>query len=246
MRLALAVTLSLASLVSAPVLAQEPPSVGPGAEALDPSVLKPFSATYKMTRGGKDWATAVIDLRRASVAGVPALRHGYSMYFGSQTVYDETLFRKDTLAPLLKFIHGGMPPELAYKLYTFNGKQVRGSTVFADGREPATLERTLDSEAFGGGTDYLVAAALPLRKGFVATLLSADDSGVHPGELQVLGKETLKIGSKTYETWIVSMQGGQAKRWIAREAPYMIKLEAPAVGIAWELVEVISAPKTAS
>ena len=167
---------------------ESPAPIGPGAELLDGSILKPFTATYRMSRGGEPWATAVVDLRPASVEGAEALRHSYSMYFTGQTVYDETLFRKDTLAPLVKFIHGGMPPELAYKVYAYQGDTIRGSTVFADGKEPASLEQSFDAAPFGAGTDYLVAAALPLEKGFAATLLSADDSGLHPGDLRVTGR----------------------------------------------------------
>ncbi len=236
--LILLITLSPAARTPAADGSEPAPAVRPGTEGLTTEVLRPFEARYAMTRQGNAWAQAVITLAPSAVAGEPAWRHAYRMDFSGQTVYDETLLLRKSLAPAMKFIHGGMGPELAYKLYTYQDGGLRGSLVFADGRETAALSQEFDGAVFGAGTDMLVLASMKLQEGVAGRLISADDAGLHPNPFQVEGRETVTIAGSSYDTAVVSVMGGMGKLWIARQPPYLVRQEFPAAGIAWTLESV--------
>ena len=202
-------------------------NVPPGDQRIMYDKLKSFTATYEMKRGGQYWATAVISMDSIMVDGKRAFRHSYEMQFDGQTVFDETIFLQESMAPLLKFIHGGLGPDLAYKVYAYKDNRVVGSNNFADGRYVEPIDTTYENSAyFGAGMAYLATALLKTDTGRSFQITSALDD--------MIDTATWTLTSQEGGTMLYTDAKGN-KEFLIDKPPYLVKKEFPQFEVEWVL-----------
>ncbi len=84
-------------------------------------------------------------------------------------------------------------------------------------------------------------AALPLKKGYTASIPVFDlnkGSQMFWSNIEVLGRESVKVDGKKYETWKVKSTGIKEKTiWVSTEVPYALKMKTKGSWGTWELVE---------
>lgn len=125
---------------------------------------------------------------------------------------------------------------------------------FSDNRFSGKLEPTEGSEytemiydkeyphnAFEPAVINYFIVALPLEMGFNASIPVFDlnkGSQMFWTNIEVLGKETIKVKGKKYEAWKVQSSGIKEKTiWVSTEVPYALKMKTKGSFGTWELVE---------
>jgi hypothetical protein len=203
-------------------------AVGDG--TVDGRFLRPYTNQWRLSYRKADGS--VIDAGTTTDELVSMTIEGKACYKRTQiTTYKarpvttrvENVFDARTLAPVsLDF---WMNDEHV------NHRQFNGTTVTTRNREKEAKTAELDRVPydFFGGMYGLLAAALPLRQGYVASLPAIDEesSELHDVRLETVGREQIaSVGGKKVEAWVVSAETyqGPMRFWLTRTPPYVLKL----------------------
>lgn len=125
---------------------------------------------------------------------------------------------------------------------------------FADNRFTGKLEPTAGSDykevkyekeyphnAFEPAVINYFIAALPLKEGYKASIPVFDlnkASQMFWSNIEVLGKEKVKVNGNKYDAWKVKSSGIKEKTiWISADVPYALKMKTGGSWGTWELAE---------
>ncbi|PWL39476.1 hypothetical protein DKG77_01160 [Flagellimonas aquimarina] len=108
-------------------------------------------------------------------------------------------------------------------------------------KTPLLYDRVFPHEVFEPAMLNYLLGVLPLKKGYKVSLPMLDlnnGSSIIWANVEVLGKENVRIKGKKYETWKVLSRGSREKTfWIDTEKKAMIKMENKGVWFQWKLNE---------
>ena len=256
--------LTLAFLVLAgPLQAADTITLAPGAET-DGSHLRPFYAHYEevaLTEGAPAAGPRrTTRLERIRLRGEDGLRFGITMLGQEATVYDEIQMMASTLEPVMRFVSA---LTMLHRLEVYDGGEMSGYQVAADGSAAQPLGMSPDGVRFPGGVAALVLAGRELTEGMTIDLpVFSSDMGPEMANLttrlRVLGQERIDAAGRSWDTWVVEAEqldgAGEAlkmpdgtpmprsKQWVSADAPYGIRSQwRPGVAtqlVAVELLEV--------
>lgn len=106
---------------------------------------------------------------------------------------------------------------------------------------PVKYDKRYPHGAFEPAIINYFIAALPLAEGYKASIPVFDlnqGSQMLWSNIEVLGRETLELNGKRYDTWKVLSKGIKNKTlWISTSEPYAIKMETDGSFGSWQLVE---------
>ena len=107
---------------------------------------------------------------------------------------------------------------------------------------PVTYDKTYPHGGFEPAIMNYWITALPLQDGFTASLPIFDlsnGSEMFWANIEVVGRETLEIGDRTYDTWKVESHGMREKTiWVSTTTPYAIKMITQGSLRPWVLADV--------
>ncbi len=220
-------------MTASPLLGQDPP-LTIGAKAFDPVILKPYDNVWRFdvrlpsgaTRTQGLWTDR---LEQRQVDGKRRLVRVQGMtYANGLTSSTVNVFEADNLAPVSSLGHR---PDGSTIRREFAGATVV-TTVHRPMQSDSTVSRAelpLQVVDFWGGMYGLLLAALPLHIGYAGSLAAIDENAdsLYSATFRVTGRAPLAVGTREFATWIVEVPGpGYRMRfWIAKEAPYIIRLE---------------------
>ncbi|MEO9482960.1 MAG: DUF3108 domain-containing protein [Ekhidna sp.] len=102
-------------------------------------------------------------------------------------------------------------------------------------------EKEYPHNAFEPAVINYFIAALPLKEGYKASIPVFDlnkGSQMFWSNIEVLGRETVKVDGKKHETWKVKSTGIKEKTiWVSTDVPYAIKMKTKGSFGTWEFVE---------
>ena len=122
----------------------------------------------------------------------------------------------------------------------FDENRLTGSLEPTPGSDykPVTYDKSYPHNAFEPAVINYFIAALPLTKGYKASIPVFDlnnGSEMFWTNIEVVGREKVKVGGKVYETWKVESHGIKEKTvWIAEDVPYAIKMKTKGSWGTWE------------
>ena len=228
-------------LLASFALAEEPMRAQAGDALVSGSSFQPYTNLWRMsavTSSGKqvaDLGTWSDDLDYVTVNGRRCLqRTQLATFLKDGTVIGRTrtvnVFDPETLAPISRSFtrHSATGDETTRLLFSQRSIHMevtsQGKTVKNDLR--------LDTPVFDfyGGMYGLLLAGFPLKPGFSATFPSVDEDKLTMSwvTFRVTGQEMADAGPKgNVETWVVESNTNQGpmKFWLAKEKPYIIRLE---------------------
>lgn len=102
-------------------------------------------------------------------------------------------------------------------------------------------DKTYPHNAFEPAVINYFIAALPLKEGYKVSLPVFDlnkGSQMFWSNIEVIGKETVKINGKKHEAWKVLSSGIKEKTiWISTKVPYALKMKTKGSFGTWQVVE---------
>lgn len=231
------------SLSASPSQAQDAiyQTIVPGDAALASHSIQPYTAKYRMLRQGQTMAEVIVNLQAYTVGGQDAFRLTWDLGFPRQTVTDLSMFYKDTFAPIMQMLPNGVGPGAGVKVTFYKADSLYGAVVPQAASEATALEQQFSQAVFEGGIHHLLLAALPLADGYAVQFPSGAAEGEAMIQARVEGTEMLEAGEASYEAWRIELsQFNQTSNvWVSHEAPYLIRRDISAMGMVWELVEVM-------
>jgi len=208
------------------------PVVLPGDPSLHSERMVPHEVIYKKFGGVMLYA-----MDRVEVEGKNTFR--VQIYFNDDKsgVPDTLYFDPETLA------YTGRT--LVLNDYTIDVKvqdgHFTGSLTPSEGSDynPATYDKIYEHGAFEPAIINYFIAALPLAEGYKASIPVFDlnnGSQMLWSNIEVLGRESVKIGGQTFDTWKVKSNGIREKTiWVTTSEPYAIKMDTKGVFGTWKL-----------
>ena len=203
----------------------------PGDSSLDPSVIAPHSATYRMSQATGGESTFFRDVHPTiDQNGKPAVGVICKFQFGPQATFDVLAWDAKSFGLSYRLFPAGKAGQFVINL--MNGNQFSGSLTPFAGGEPKKLAAELPHSVFDTAQlDFLI-AALPLEKGYHIQLpmVRPLQGTLYWAEVRVTGRESVSAPTgKTYETWKVEVKftgmSGTRTFWISKQAPYRIKAQ---------------------
>ena len=214
----------------------------PGDARLRDFPLTPFVATYQVyvdsdsaPQKAEYWKW---HLQESHLAGQPAYRLVWSLFFGSGTVYDEVVFHAGTYEPIIRRILSFRGTDLV----DFTGPAPRYSYVPAASLADSTYtQRGLDIEGsrFGGGDLLALAAVRPAVGEQFRLALYATDPGPSLGsnlwdDVEVLRRDRIEAAGREFDVTIV--RRGPWTLWLTDRPPYVVRRAV--MNRRWELVDI--------
>ncbi len=106
---------------------------------------------------------------------------------------------------------------------------------------PRTYNKDYPHNGFEPAIINYFIAALPLKEGYKASLPVFDlnnGSEMYWSNIEVLKRETIKLNSKSYDTWKVLSKGIKEKTiWVTTTEPYAIKMKTKGAGGTWLVID---------
>jgi len=215
-----------------------------GDRLVDGRRLIPYENSWKMSVTTKDGITrqdAGIWRDRFEVIEIAGKEYGLRLQGASfknkdgevvATTKTTNVFERSTMAPITReFVSAkaGVIDEITRVDFNLGSVSVATTKDGKAQKKRAAAELAFD---FDGGMYALIWAALPLKKGFSATLPSYSE-GDSPATVfwpavRVTGAETIDAGTKgKLQCWVVEgdSETGPLKYWMSTEPPYIIRLE---------------------
>lgn len=131
-------------------------------------------------------------------------------------------------------------PEYSLQVKFYQNK-FQGELVPTEGSDikRRTYNKVYPHNAFEPAVINYFITALPLKKGYKASLPVFDlnaGSQMYWANIEVIGKEQLDVGGRTFETWKVVSKGIKEKIiWVSTNEPYAIKMKTKGTWSTWEL-----------
>jgi hypothetical protein len=119
----------------------------------------------------------------------------------------------------------------------FAGRHVTGDVTHS-GKPRETLDQTLAVPAFNSSDVFLVASALPLEPDYAGLLATYEyeANGLRLDTLTVVGREQMKVGAVSHDTWVVRISRGGStwmKVWIDRDSRDVLQQEFSTAARGW-------------
>ncbi len=208
--------------------------VVPGDGSLIPERIKAHRVTYE-----KPGSSMLYVMENSEKDGVEIFE--LDIYFGADEsrTPDRILIDKETLGyagRILKF--DAYSIEVEFKDGVFQGDL----TPTADSDyNPVVYNKEYLHNAFEPAVINYFITALPLKEGYKASIPVFDlnnGSQMFWSNIEVLGRENIKVGNKTYDTWKVLSKGIREKTvWVSEDHPYAIQFKTKGAGPGtWKMV----------
>lgn len=205
--------------------------VFPGDPSLDPSVITPHSATYRMLQANGRESVFFRDVHPTiNQNRKPAIGVICKFQFGPRAVFDVLAWDAKSFG--LSYRLFPAPQARQFVVNLMNGNQFGGSLTPFAGGDPKKLAAEFPHGVFDTAQlDFLI-AALPLEEGYETQLpmVKPLQGTIFWAVVRVTGRESVAApNGKTYETWKVEVKftGMNVTRtfWISKQAPYRIKAQ---------------------
>lgn len=204
----------------------------PGDSSLSPERISPHRMSYKKFGGSMHY-----DLQRVELDGREVYRVNVDVNQNDSLPADSMFFDPQTLEYVGRY--------LELNDYTIDVRvadaHFTGLLVPAEGSDmsPVVYDKVHPHGAFEPAILNYYIAALPLAEGFTASIPVFDlnaGSQLLWSNIEVLGKEVLKIKGREYETWKVFSDGIRQKTiWISTTEPYAIRMKTKGMFGTWEI-----------
>ncbi len=212
----------------------------PGSELFDYKLIKPFTAKYKLTKNGEDFATAIVDLREYKTNGIDAFYLKWDMRFQSATVYDQVIFGKNTFKPIMQILPAGFAADLSTKINYYGDNSLLGGAIYAKKDTSVQLKADFKNSVFEGGMHHLFIASLSGRGKSNYKFYSGTEAGEIENLFEILEEDGENSVVKVKLTNLIGENEIVSELFLTNKPPYLIRrVTSPAIGINWELIELL-------
>lgn len=137
-----------------------------------------------------------------------------------------------SMAPVSTHQGLGKNLEVLYSLH-FEGKKATSIFSSASAYEIKRLDLEFDVVPFDRSLWATLAMSVPFEKGFRGDLpfVNVSKGGALDWEtISVLGQETIEVGGKSYDAWVILFEQSTWKFWVRKTYPYIVKIDHPFPG----------------
>lgn len=206
-----------------------------GHEDIDVSFIKPYYSEFEFFLVGKDgklvpegrWTDKVdyIDKDDQKYLRRKVVRFSN---LGEEDLKRVMIGQAKTLAPSSNHQVMGKNVDVVTGFH-FDGKKISATLINASNFEIKKLDATLDQSPFDLSFWAILASSIPFETGYQAALPVFRSGSKEVGweNFEVLGNETIKIDSKSYDTYVVEASPSSWKFWLRKEYPYIVKIDHP-------------------
>jgi len=204
----------------------------PGDPVLSPERIIPHVINYQKFRGSMAYEAGFAEL-----AGKRVFKVAVDTNQSDSLPPDRMYFDPETLAYVGRY--------LELDNYTIDVRvsdgHFTGLLIPEDGSgmNPVVYDKVYPHAAFEPAIINYAISALPLAEGYTASLPVFDlnnGSQMLWSNIEVLGKEVVKIDGVEYETWRVFSDGIRQKTiWVSTAVPYAIKMKTKGVFGTWKI-----------
>ena len=166
----------------------------------------------------------VYESKRSTVDGKPAYLLIMNYRSTSDSFQSDTLaVDAATLAPLWHHFYARIDTALV----TYHGRHATGWSK-REGQRRVTIDHQLSEHAIDGTLLHWLLPAAQLGSGVVVPITSFSiwTNRETSGSLSVIAAETLEIGGKPTDTWVVRSASG-VRRWIDKATPRIVRIHQP-------------------
>jgi len=204
----------------------------PGDPTLSSERMAPHHVRYRKFGGSMQYDVELVELNDAEV-----FRVNVDINQNDSLPPDSMYFDTETLEYVGRYL------ELSN--YTIDvrvsGGHFSGLLIPADGSDmtPVVYDKNYPHGAFEPAIINYFISALPLAEGYTASIPVFDlnnGSQMLWSNIEVLGKEVLRIKGREYETWKVQSDGIRQKTiWVSTTEPYAIRMKTKGMFGTWEI-----------
>jgi len=204
----------------------------PGDTQLDISKILPHSIPYRKFRGKM--------IYHLSHENNELFRLFIDFKVNGKNSPDTVYFSRETLGFRSRHFYNGFA-KYTGKL-SFSDKTLTGSIRPEEGSSlssPLLYDKVYVHEVFEPAMLHYVLSALPLKKGYTASLPMLDlndGSSIIWANIKVESQQTMKENGKTYSVWQITSQGSRNKTfWLSTEQPFFVKMKNSGVRFNWKI-----------
>ena len=218
-----------------PTIAETIPKLTVGHEDIDISFIKPYYSEFEFFLVGKDgklapggrWTDKVDFFEKEDKKYLRRKVVKFSNS-GVEDLKRVMIGQAKTLAPVSN--HQVMGENLeVISVFHYDAKKISATLINSASFEIKKLDASLDQSPFDLSFWAILASSIPFEMGYQADLpiFKPGNKQVSWENFKVLGNETLKIESKSYDTTVVEASPSNWKFWLRKEYPYIVKIDHP-------------------